>query len=228
MTLLRRAPRAVYRVYSEEDYLNGAGAELASIDQWPAALEPARQGFGERRLRRVAGVTMLAGAVGLVGGAVVLNDPWAHRGAGRGPEKLVAAMHSRVVMRSPAVAAVREAPSRPVMVRRAKPTRSLVRSRRRRAGSDSRALDHALTHLSARPRGSGAIVVDYVPRSSSSGSPAVGAPAEGDTTATARTDEGAAASAPTADVTARSESGSGSESRSGAGAGNQAEFGFER
>jgi hypothetical protein len=84
MTRLRRRPRAVYRVYSEEEYL--AGVDLAGIDpfaNWDAApLEPvshptercaASTGTSrERRLRRLAGAAALTGAVGTVGGTIAL------------------------------------------------------------------------------------------------------------------------------------------------------------
>ena len=101
--LLRRRPREVYRVYSEEEYLNGAGSGLAGIGEWPVtewplveaphdeppvgeaplSVEPARQGAGgEHRLHRITGVAMLAGAMGTVGGVVFLNVARAHGGAG--------------------------------------------------------------------------------------------------------------------------------------------------
>jgi hypothetical protein len=180
---MRRRPREVYRVYSEDEYLNaeeylnlnGIGSELASAGGRPAAVEPARRGSGERRLRRVAGVTMLAGAVGAVGGVVVMNGPWAQRSAARGPGHLVAATRSPIV--PPVIVAPREARSRPVVARRVMTTRSPVRSRPRRAGSDSHALQHPLAHLSARPRESAAIVVDYVPRPSADAPSATGASA---------------------------------------------------
>ena len=103
MMLLRRRPREVYRVYSEEEYLSGAGLDNASIDEWPVAEWPLgepplgeppvgesplsvettrhraggehrrRQAVQERQLHRMAGVAMLAGAMGTVGGVVVLN-----------------------------------------------------------------------------------------------------------------------------------------------------------
>ncbi len=41
MTLLRPRSREVYRVYSEEEYLDGAGSELTGAGDWPAAVEPA-------------------------------------------------------------------------------------------------------------------------------------------------------------------------------------------
>src|SRR6202020_772394 len=80
---LRRRSREVYRVYAEEEYLNGAGLELATVEEWPAVLEPeqacpvaaasARRPGHERRLRRAAGMAMLAGAVGAVGGVVAMH-----------------------------------------------------------------------------------------------------------------------------------------------------------
>jgi hypothetical protein len=76
MTLLRRAPREVYRVYSEAEFFDGAaGMELFT----PAS----GSGAGERRLRRLAGAALLAGAVGTMGGAVVLAGSRPTRGSGR-------------------------------------------------------------------------------------------------------------------------------------------------
>ncbi len=130
--LLRRRPREVYRVYSEEEYLNGAGSELASIGEWPVTEWPlgeaplgespvgeaplsvatARQGAGgehrlhrmveERRLHRLVGVAMLAAAVGTVGGVVFLNVARAHGGTGARGSFLATTRSSRVA-RSPAV-----------------------------------------------------------------------------------------------------------------------------
>ena len=73
VTLLRRRPREVYRVYSEEEYLNGAGAEPASVGEWPVAVEPASMRSGERRLRRVAGGDDAGGGRWHGGRVVVLN-----------------------------------------------------------------------------------------------------------------------------------------------------------
>jgi hypothetical protein len=101
MTLLRRPPRVVYRVYAEDAFLSGAGDELfdvaegalpsvddrSEIDQLAEgqsegtvdvagpveSFRPAASEVGERRLRRLAGAAMLAGAVGAVGGVVVAS-----------------------------------------------------------------------------------------------------------------------------------------------------------
>ena len=66
MSVFRRTTRAVYRVYSEEAYL----ASADRLDEWPAS--PSRDCPGERRLRRLAGAAALTGAVGTVGGAIVI------------------------------------------------------------------------------------------------------------------------------------------------------------
>jgi hypothetical protein len=77
MTLLRRTPREVYRVYSETEFFDGTvGVELFT----PATALSTR----ERRLRRLAGAAVLAGAVGTMGGAVVLAGSRPARGSGRG------------------------------------------------------------------------------------------------------------------------------------------------
>ncbi len=66
MTLrLRRRPRAVYRVYGEEEYLAGVDT-LPVREDLPLAEEPTHG----RRLQRIAGAAALTGAVGTVGGVV--------------------------------------------------------------------------------------------------------------------------------------------------------------
>jgi hypothetical protein len=165
MTLLRRAPREVYRVYSEEEYLDGAGSELG------AGLE--RASAGERDFHRAAGVAMLVGVTGIVGAIVVLNSAWAHTSAGGGPEKLMAAARPRV-MRSPLTAS-QVAPSRAVVVRPSETTHPPVRRTWHHHGGSGL---HPPIHRSTRLRGSVAIVVDYVPvpRSSPAGPAAADAP----------------------------------------------------
>jgi hypothetical protein len=66
MTLLRRAPREVYRVYDEEEFFAGAGRE-----QRPEVVTSVG---GERRLHRVAGATMLLAITGAVGGLVAITS----------------------------------------------------------------------------------------------------------------------------------------------------------
>lgn len=65
MPVFRRNPRAVYRVYSEESYLAG-GDELGD---W--SVSPERRVSRDHRLRRLAGVAALTGAVGTVAGVIV-------------------------------------------------------------------------------------------------------------------------------------------------------------
>ena len=67
MTRLRRRPRAVYRVYGEEEYLAGVDTLCARED--PPLVEEPTHG---RRLQRIAGAAALTGAVGTVGGIVGL------------------------------------------------------------------------------------------------------------------------------------------------------------
>jgi hypothetical protein len=167
VTLLRRAPREIYRVYSEEEYLNGAvelgvGTEL--------------MGGGERHFHRAAGVTMLAGVTGAVGAIVLLNCPWVHTGIGRVPERMVAAAQAKVA-RSPVLAAPPVAPARTAVFRPSGTTLPLVR--RTRQWSERSGL-HPLIHRSRPPRRSVAIAAGYVPvpRSTAVEAAAVGAPAE--------------------------------------------------
>jgi hypothetical protein len=76
MTLLRRAPREVYRVYSEEEFFAvGEDALLAGSAASAGLSEPAVSvGAGDRRLRRLAGAAALAGAVGAVGATLAVTD----------------------------------------------------------------------------------------------------------------------------------------------------------
>lgn len=82
MTLLRRAPREVYRVYDEEQFLACAGHD-----------EPfeAVSASGERRLQRVAGATMLVAVTGAVGGLVAITSLSSTAGGARRSSGLLAA-----------------------------------------------------------------------------------------------------------------------------------------
>jgi hypothetical protein len=71
----RRSRRAVYRIYGEDEFLGGVG----DVD----LPEPVMSGMRERRLRRLAGVAMLAGAVGMVGGTISATTTFSGRGAAR-------------------------------------------------------------------------------------------------------------------------------------------------
>ncbi len=66
--LLRREPRAVYRIYSEDEYLAG----IDPFTDWdvPPPAEETKRG---RTLQRFAGAAALTGAVGTVGGVVGLS-----------------------------------------------------------------------------------------------------------------------------------------------------------
>jgi hypothetical protein len=66
MTVLRRAPREVYRVYGEDDFL----ARVAEHQD----IEPAAPASTERLLHGIAGTTMLLAAAGMVGGLVALTS----------------------------------------------------------------------------------------------------------------------------------------------------------
>jgi hypothetical protein len=64
MMLLRRAPREVYRVYGEDEFFAYTGGE--------ERFEVGVPRIGERRLHRLAGVTMLLAATGAVGGLIAI------------------------------------------------------------------------------------------------------------------------------------------------------------
>jgi hypothetical protein len=95
MTLLARAPREVYRVYSEEEFFgeDGLRGGVAGAGLFELVGSP---GTGERRLRRLAGVAALAGAVGAVGATFAATGPWPAAGAGR---SAVADSHATALMR---------------------------------------------------------------------------------------------------------------------------------
>ena len=200
MTLLRRPPREVYRVYTEEEYLNGAGLEpaVALAEVWPVAA--ARIAAHARRLHRVVGMALLAGAVGTVGGVVAANNPWAHRGVGRRPGSLVAEARSPRVVRS-------------------RITRSSVLARP--------VVAHRSTRLPARPHGGVAVVVDYAPSAPAGGVVAPSASEHG-SAAAPPVGAGTTTASPADEAPAPVATASAATERAGAGAGSRAEFGFER
>ena len=63
--MLRRTRRTVYRVYTQEEF---AGAGM--LTDWDVA--PATEASRERRMRRLAGVAALTGALGTVGVAIAV------------------------------------------------------------------------------------------------------------------------------------------------------------
>lgn len=244
MTLLRRRPREVYRVFTEEEYLNGAelDLDLGTGGERPATAEPARRSSNPPRLRRVAGAAMLVGAIGAVGGVVALNGVGAHRVPGRRTGHLVASMRSRVAGSSaPVVTASSPPHSRPVVVSSLGHTRargSVAVAGHRVAGhrgsrhrplaphspghspTPAPGLAHAPSHLG----GGVAIVVD----DSSGSRPSTIAAA--DTSAQLGSTTNVAASAPTGDSTAAGSSNAATERPAPAPAATperQAEFGFE-
>jgi hypothetical protein len=251
MTLLRRRPREVYRVYSEEEYLGGAGTqlggiaewhaeepELASVDEWPVGVaelgstgglpvdepepttgeewpheepslpfgEPAGRraewdvGRGEKhRLRRAAGVAMLAGVLGAVGVLVCLNLVRTHSGGAPRRGSLVAVSRtSRVAGSAPAAddARPRVDSSRSVVVSPLETARSRVPSRSgagRKGGPALRSSDRLPVHHPAHRHAGVVVLADYAHRRHSSGeatpapapAPAQPAPETGGTTTAA-------------------------------------------
>jgi hypothetical protein len=230
MTLLRRRPREVYRVYSEEEYLGGAGTQLGGIAEWHAAEpelaelgsveeewpvgvaelgsagesplgepepaigeqwpleepslpfgEPAGQhaewdvGRGEEhRLRRAAGVAMLAGVLGAVGGLVCLNLARTHGSGLPGRGSLLAATRpSRGAGSAPAADDARPQgeSSRPVVVRSVEAARSRVPSQSgasRKGGPDRRSSDRLPVHHPAHLHAGVVVLTGYARRRPSS------------------------------------------------------------
>lgn len=230
MMLLRRRPREVYRVYSEEEYLGGAGtqlggiaewhaaesepAEFASVDEWPVGVaelgstgelpvgepepttgeewpheepslpfgEPAGRhaewdvGRGEEhRLRRAAGVAMLAGVLGAVGVLVCLNLARTHGGSAPQRGSLLAASRtSRVAGSASATddARAQVESSRPVVVRPLETVRPRVPSRSgagRKGGPAPHSSDPLSGHHPARHPAGVAVLAGYAHRRPSSG-----------------------------------------------------------
>jgi hypothetical protein len=103
MTLLRRAPREVYRVYDEEEFFARADRD--------ERMEPTGA-TGERRLQRVAGVTVLLAAAGAVGGLIAITSLSAATGARRRVgARLLATTGSPVSARAAAAHVWRASPS---------------------------------------------------------------------------------------------------------------------
>jgi hypothetical protein len=71
----RRRQRAVYRIYGEDEFLGGVGGV--------GIPEPVVSGAGDRRLRRLAGAAMLAGAIGVVGATITAATTSSGRGGAR-------------------------------------------------------------------------------------------------------------------------------------------------
>jgi hypothetical protein len=111
MTLLRRAPREVYRLYSEDEFLGGAVVDRR-LDAPTAG--------GEHRLRRVAGATMLLAAVGAVGGLVALSESSPATRSGRRAGAGLLALAGSLGSSRAAPARPARVPPRPPAVRRSR------------------------------------------------------------------------------------------------------------
>jgi hypothetical protein len=129
VTLTRRRPREVYRVYSEEEYLAG----VDPFAEWDAPR--AQPVGGGRRLQRFAGAAALTGAVGTVGGVIGLAGLHAHAGA-------------RGELAERAVPSIRIAPPRTGVNSVHVTARQVARrSRRRRGHGDVRPIEVALVSV---------------------------------------------------------------------------------
>jgi hypothetical protein len=102
MTLLRRAHREVYRVYSEEEF-------FACVDH--DGRSERAGAAGERRMHRVAGVTVLLAATGAVGGLIAVTSLSTAMGARRrAGASLLAATRSLMPTQATHVRVWRESP----------------------------------------------------------------------------------------------------------------------
>jgi hypothetical protein len=80
MTLLRRAPREVYRVYGEDEFWANTERELQAANE-DQVTSPQRD--GRSALRRVVALSALLTALGAVGGVLVLTRAPALRSSAR-------------------------------------------------------------------------------------------------------------------------------------------------
>lgn len=80
-----RRSREIYRVYSQDEFLDGAAQGfLDGVERRHARGDGSSAAHGgERRLRRLAGAAMLAGAVGAVGSVVAMHGPRTPRSVAR-------------------------------------------------------------------------------------------------------------------------------------------------
>jgi hypothetical protein len=76
MTLLQRAPREVYRVFDEDEF-------HARVAHEPRIAPAAPVDRAARRLRRIAGTTMLLAAAGTVGGLLAMASVFSAAGTRR-------------------------------------------------------------------------------------------------------------------------------------------------
>jgi hypothetical protein len=112
MTLLRRAPREVYRVYDEEEFLARTDCEVAF---------EAVAASGERRMKRVLGATTLVAITGVVGGLAVFTSPRVAAGGSRRSRGLLAAASALANVRTARSQMWRAPVKTPVVVRRSNP-----------------------------------------------------------------------------------------------------------
>jgi hypothetical protein len=181
MTLLRRSPREIYRVYSEQEYLCGAGAGLAFdverlAEESPRAAAREHRGGAEHRLRRVVAVAMLAATVGTFGGLVCLNLTRADRGNRAGQRGWLAARSPTRVQGSSPVSADENArpqveSSWPAIVGQIATSRTHVAPlRRSRERERAAGRSHRLLARPPLPRHAGvAVLADYPSRRFSPG-----------------------------------------------------------
>jgi len=159
VSLLRREPREVYRVYDEDEFLAGEGGEGADHEETPPALRgelprerisTAVASSGRATVvRRFAGPAMLVGAVAAVAGLVVSSNLPSRRAmgrrldAGRGaaPAAVRPARSSRAQMRAAQISAARP-PWSGEHVDRREP--SATRASARRRATPPRRASHAV------------------------------------------------------------------------------------
>jgi hypothetical protein len=150
MTLLRRVPREVYRVYDEDDFFAGAVGECVGSTSVGAA---------EGRVSRIAGAALLLGVVGAVGGLVIVNSLPRVRGSGRRPGGGLPATSGSQAHGYPAGARVGEAlviAARPLRQRRrgARPAETVRRLLRPSPPAEIALAPHVGVSTNSSPRAS--------------------------------------------------------------------------
>jgi hypothetical protein len=129
MMHLRRRPRAVYRVYDEEEYL--AGADPLPVWEEAHGESPAGAPSHGRKLQRLAGAAALTGAVGTVGGVVGLTGLRTHAADPREIAQRIIAQRIMLPARAASMRGHVSTPVRPARRQTLQPNRPPSRRARR-------------------------------------------------------------------------------------------------
>jgi hypothetical protein len=137
MMLLRREPREVYRVYSEDEFFECAAADEPSV----------ATATGAERRHRAAGVTMLLAAVGAVGGLIAIASLTPAARSGRRTGGLLAAARPSAASRLQSALVWRQSANAAGLRPRSAPPRQMPRAHRsRRVTAPARGTVAARSH----------------------------------------------------------------------------------